>query len=681
MKIFKLLAALSLLASASYAQMAVVNAASFAPGQPMAAGSFASIFGQSLCAQTAAGSWIAPGRLPASLGGCSVTVNGTPAMLQYVSPGQINFVVPQEMGPGDASVSVNGGSGVQTASMRIARGAPGIFARNGMGMGTGAMLNGMLWTPGPFSINTNGQPTTVALYATGVDISSKPMVSVGGMPADVTWYGNAPDLAGLQQINFTMPAAMAGAGRAPVMVTSNGVPSNVTYMTLLPTNSMMQGMPGWGSGMMLTENMPRAHELSYLAFNPSNGTVLVTDENDDVVRAISLGSQATTATITLPSGSQAGAIAVNASGTLAAVALTAKSSVGVLDLAANKVLAVVGTGYYPSHLTFSGANLLVTNAASSTVTVIDTNTGTVTQTVSTAFGPSGIAANGSLAVVANMQAGTLSVINLATYSVATVALPAGTRPHEVALAGNKAVVTTPMSNGFLILDLATNAVTPVDTGVWNAMGPGAVVVYNNLAFIANQMTSSITVADVAAGKVLKTFPVDPGPRALAIDPAGNLLLVLAEGTGTLDLVDLNSYAVTARINAGATERQGNWLLPSITSMTPNTGAVGSTLTLTITGANLQSVKGIDFDLMGMQPGGMMGGGMMGGGGSVTGMMAGQQDLNIKVSGVQVNSAGTQITATVQVLATAAAGTRQVRLETDQGEVMGPMWDSAFTVTK
>ncbi|MBI3278927.1 MAG: hypothetical protein HYZ57_03685 [Acidobacteria bacterium] len=108
------------------------------------------------------------------------------------------------------------------------------------------------------------------------------------------------------------------------------------------------------------------------------------------------------------------------------------------------------------------------------------------------------------------------------------------------------------------------------------------------------MTASITVVDVPAGKVVKTFAVDPGPRALAVDTGRNQLFVLAEGTGTLDVVDLNSYGVTARINAGDTERQGNWVLPLITSMTPNTAAAGSTFTLTITGTNLQSVKDLEF---------------------------------------------------------------------------------------
>jgi len=475
-----------------------------------------------------------------------------------------------------------------------------------------------------------------------------------------------------------MPAGVAGAGRVPVTVTSNGQTSNITFMQVLPTTSMMQGMPGWGSGMMIGDNAARSHELSYMAFSPVDNSVLVTDENNDVVRVISLNSNTTTATITLPSGSQAHGIAVNATGTLAAVTLSAKASVALIDLSQKNVLAVVGTGYYPSHLAFSGSNLLVTNEASGTVSVIDTGTRAVVQTVTVGLGPSGIAAAPGVAVVANMQAGTISIVSMADYSVSTVPLPGGARPYEVAVSSsaNKALISTPMSNGFLVLDLATKAVTTIDTSVWNAMGPGAIVTNGNTAFIANMMTASVTAVDLAAGKVVKTFPVDPGPRALAVNTAKNQLLVLAEGTGTLDVVDLSSYGITTRVNAADTERQGNWTLPLVSAMNPNTAAAGSTFSLAITGSHLQAVKDIEFHIAGYGSG--MGGGMMGGGPS-QGM--GSEDTNIKVSNVQAKADGTQVTASVQILSSAVAGTRQIRLETSQGEIMGIMTGWLFTISK
>jgi DNA-binding beta-propeller fold protein YncE len=225
-----------------------------------------------------------------------------------------------------------------------------------------------------------------------------------------------------------------------------------------------------------------------------------------------------------------------------------------------------------------------------------------------------------------------------------------------------------MSNGVLILDLGTKAFTQVATTTWNGMGPGAVALNGTTVYIANQMTASVTVADLASAAVVKTFPVDPCPMALAVNTAKNQLLVLAEGTGTLDIVDLASYGILTRINAGDTERQGQFRMPLISSITPSSASAGSTLTLTITGSGFQ----------GILAGAGMSGGMMGGGSSNG---VGQVDTNIKVSNIQANSAGTQITASVQILPAAAIGTRQVRLQTSNGTVMAMMTNSPFNVTK
>ena len=229
-------------AAAAWGQITAVNGASYAPGQPVSPGSFATIFGQGLCAQTAAGSWIALGKLPLTLGGCSVEVAGVPAMLSFVSPTQINFIVPEDAGTGRAVLSVRNGSGVITGSVVIGRSGPGIFSLNGLGMGEGAVLHGKSWQRGPFSVTTDGQPTPVTIFVTGLDLATAPTVTIGGVPAEVLFYGNAPGFAGLQQINAMLPPSLAGAGRVPVVVTSGGSASNVTYITLLPTSQMMAGI-------------------------------------------------------------------------------------------------------------------------------------------------------------------------------------------------------------------------------------------------------------------------------------------------------------------------------------------------------------------------------------------------------------------------------------------------------
>lgn len=666
-------------AAAVCGQITFVNGASFNASQPLAPDSFASAFGQNLCSHTGTAQWTGDGRLPTDLGGCSVVVNGTPAMMYYVSPGQMNFVIPPGLIQGQAPILIHNGADVQTGSMTIGAAGPGVFALNGMGTGEGAMLNAAMWRQSPFSTTTGGHPTSVAIYATGLDLSAMPVVTIGGLPAEVTWFGEAPGYAGLHQINVALPAGTAGAGRVPVTVTSNGQTSNVTFMHVLPTTAMMQGAPGWAQGRMVDENTPRPREVSYVAVNPANNTAVVTDENDDAVRVISLSSQSTVATITLPEGSAAHGVAVNAASTLAAVALSAKSSVALIDLAQNTVAAVIGTGYYPSRMAFSGTNLLVTNQASGTLSVIDTESHTIIRTVTVGFGPSGLAATGATAIVANMQAGSLSLVDLANFTVRTVALPDGSRPRGVAVSAtaDKAIVTMPLENAVYLLDLGTSELTRVDTAAFSGVGPAGVAASGNLAYIANQLMSSVSVVDLGTGQVVKVIPVDYGPCALAVNPATNQLVVLAGGTGTLDVIDLDSGQVVARLNGADTERQGRWTLPWITAVTPNTAAAGTTFTLTINGTGFQSVHDIEFALVGGHGGGPAGMGPgMGGGPHGSDDAA---DPNIEVSNIQVSTDGTTITASVHILPAATPGFRQIHLETDWGEVMGmPM--SVFTIT-
>ena len=657
--------ALSISTGVLVGQIRVVNSASYDASGPLAAGSFGTILGQNLCGQTAAGQLNSEGMYPVILGGCSLTLNGLAANMQYVGSGQINFVVPQSMGSGTASVAVNNGTQMLTGSMMIGPAGPGVFALNGTGMGDGAMLLSTTGQMGPFSAATKSGFTPVSIFMTGLDPSAKPIVSIAGVPVEVTFFGATPGFPGLQQINITLSSNMAGVGRVPVMVTSNGQLSNVTFINVLPTTAMMQGMPGWDTGMMVAENMARGAEMSSVAVNSSTNTALITDEAGDALRVISLDSKSTVATIALPSGSQAGAVAVSSSGTLAAIALMEKGSVALIDLIQNQVISVIGTGSYASRLAFSGTNLLVSNGASNTVTVIDTNARQVTRTVNTGLGPAGIAAGGNVAVVANMQGGSLSVVNLTDYSVANVDLPAGSRPNEVAISTGigKALITNPMSNNAFILALDTRQVKPVDLAAWSGMGQGGVVTNGPLAFVADQMASNVAVIDLNAAKIITTFPVDPGPRSVAVNPSKNQLLVLCQGTGTLDLVDLTTYSIIGRINATNGTVSSHWTLPSVASITPSTAKVGSSFLLTINGSNLQGIIDMEF----------RGGSLMGGG------MAMGDDPNIKVNNINVNTAGTQLTAAIQILSTAAAGIRQIRFGTNHGDMMGAMNSTLFTV--
>jgi uncharacterized protein (TIGR03437 family) len=658
---------LMLSAAAAFGQITAVNGASFQAGEPVAPGSFATIFGQNLCTATAAAEWTAPGQLPTTVGECSVSVGGVPAMLAYVSPAQINFIVPPTASLGRTELTISDKGRLTTGSVVVAKSGPGMFALNGMGIGEAAILHGTKWQKGPFSVTTDGQPTIVSIFVTGLDLTTAPEVSVGGVKVPVLYYGNAPGYLGLQQINVQLIPSLAGAGRVPVAITSAGKTSNVTFIHILPTNDMMKGMPGWGPDNEIKENQKRGRDASGMALDTVHRNVLVSDDDDDVVRVISLDTQKTVATISLPDDSEPHAVAVNSLGTLAVVALSEKGSVAFIDLTNNKVLSVLPTGSYPSHVVFNGdATLLVTNGGSGTLSVVDTAKRQIVQTVQVGSGASGIAVSGNIAVIANMQAGSVALVNLTTWAVELLPLPAGVRPHEVAIANGKALFTTPASNALYILDLAAKKFQQLETGFWNAMGPGAIAVSGNFAFVANQMSSSITVVDLsgATAKLGQTFGVDPGPCALVAYPDKGLLLVLSSGANVIDLVNMTTAAITGRIDAGETSRQdGKWPLPVVTAVSPTTVSVGGTASMVLTGSNLQGVKGLEFHLMAMNPGKGKNG----------------EDTNIQVSNLKVNAAGTEVTATVQVLAAAVPGVRQIRLDTERGEV--PVGSVQFTVTK
>src|SRR5213080_104801 len=68
----------------------------------------ASIYGTALSYSTQAVSLetVGAGQLPATLAGVQVTVRGLHASLLYVSPTQINFLVPSNLLPGQVDVSV-----------------------------------------------------------------------------------------------------------------------------------------------------------------------------------------------------------------------------------------------------------------------------------------------------------------------------------------------------------------------------------------------------------------------------------------------------------------------------------------------------------------------------------------------------------------------------------------------
>ena len=234
--------------SLSHAQspLRIVNAASIRAEQPVAAGSWVSAFNENIGFPNVSTIDNVTIPLQKTLGGVTVSVDGIPAPLNYVSFAQINFLIPYGVAPGLRPIVVNTSTNTYSGTVRIVSGAPGLFTKDTNTPPRGAILNQDGSENSSTRLAIRGQ--AISIYATGsgsldrsvadgeatprsplINTISKPQVFIGGVevPAEsVEFSGLAPDWVGLWQINVRIPALSFLSGRLPVQVFMNGVDSN-----------------------------------------------------------------------------------------------------------------------------------------------------------------------------------------------------------------------------------------------------------------------------------------------------------------------------------------------------------------------------------------------------------------------------------------------------------------------
>ena len=220
----------------------------------VAPGSMASLYGTNLAAGVQQAGGIV---LPQTLGGVSVQVRGADGIsrnagLFYVAPGQINLLVPADTPPGLATFAVSG-TALQSADATVARVSPALFSMQGNGVGVAA-ATAVRATPGDASaqvpvpvfachsgtcagvpIAVNGGAVFVTLDATGLRNRStlgNVTVQAGGLVMPALFAGPQPQFAGLDQVNFQLPASLAGCGEIAVSVTAEGQTSNAVSLTI-----------------------------------------------------------------------------------------------------------------------------------------------------------------------------------------------------------------------------------------------------------------------------------------------------------------------------------------------------------------------------------------------------------------------------------------------------------------
>jgi uncharacterized protein (TIGR03437 family) len=206
----------------------VVDAASLAPfTSGISPGEFVSLFGSGLASSNALASSLP---LPTNLGNVQVKVDGISAPVDYVSPNQINFLVPfgiSTLGYGvPATIEViNNNQTSNVVTEYVHQVNPGVFTNPPGGINIGAILHQDGITP-VTEANPAALGETVEIFASGLGVVFPPnpdgaagpasssttntvTVEIGGVSGTLQFAGLAPGFAGLYQINVTVPSTAA----------------------------------------------------------------------------------------------------------------------------------------------------------------------------------------------------------------------------------------------------------------------------------------------------------------------------------------------------------------------------------------------------------------------------------------------------------------------------------------
>ncbi len=182
--------------------------------------------------------------LPTVLAGTRVKVIDSTGMerfapLFYVSPQEVNYLLPPGTEPGLASVIITNASGAsvteQTQRLHI---APGLFAANADGKGLAAVVVQRMkadgsWhyepvarfdpaqnklAPVPIELTPVNEQVFLLLFGTGLRRNPQAMVdaAIGGQTVEVVYAGAQRQYAGLDQVTLALPRELRGKGEVTV---------------------------------------------------------------------------------------------------------------------------------------------------------------------------------------------------------------------------------------------------------------------------------------------------------------------------------------------------------------------------------------------------------------------------------------------------------------------------------
>lgn len=233
-----------------YTVSSIVNASDYSPG-PFAPGSIVSIFGSNLSFGTSGlTADNVSSTLPISLGDTHVVIDGSSAPLMFVSPTQINVMIPANKIAGNISLQVvRQGMQGQMVNLTLVTASPALFVSSDrFALAQDYNAN--------YAVVTAAAPAqpgdVIVLYATGLG-GTQPLPALGEIqqyPAPVNGFGSGvlqvllngkaidpkliayagltPGFAGLYQINFLLPPDCPANPQIQVSMGGQSSAANVT---------------------------------------------------------------------------------------------------------------------------------------------------------------------------------------------------------------------------------------------------------------------------------------------------------------------------------------------------------------------------------------------------------------------------------------------------------------------
>jgi uncharacterized protein (TIGR03437 family) len=241
-------------ASRDNAVVVSVNAASFAG--PLAPGAIAAAFGTDLATRLESAQNVP---LPTSLAGTSVRIIDSRGVehagqLFFVSPGQINYLIPEQAAMGAAQIIITNSNGsVSRGDVQLMPSSPAVFTVSYTGRGLPVALttyDGIFYdnvvnpdgTARGVDPGTAWRPNYLLLFGTGLRRAGNVRVRIGGSEITPLYVGAQGSFAGLDQVNVLLPRDLPG-GMHEVTLTSDGRAGNTVQLLIAGAPSQARPAP------------------------------------------------------------------------------------------------------------------------------------------------------------------------------------------------------------------------------------------------------------------------------------------------------------------------------------------------------------------------------------------------------------------------------------------------------